>query len=525
MPKAMRSYLLPSLCTLLTAVCAGATDAGAQCAALHTFTGEAEEDNFGGSVSGAGDVDDDGYADLIVGAWGSDAGGVRAGRAYVYSGQTGALLYTFTGEAADDAFGHSVSDAGDVNNDGHADVIVGAFGNSAGGPYAGRAYVYSGQTGELLMVFTGESSYDQFGSSVSGAGDVDDDGYDDLIVGAQLNGAGGYVAGRAYVYSGRTGLLLWTFTGEEAGDQLGTSVSGVGDVDDDGHADLIVGAPHNDLVANEAGQVYVFSGKTGLLLHSITGERQADLFGSSVSNAGDVDNDGYEDIILVAGYDDQEGRVLRRAYVYSGDRGELLWTFTGEAVGDVLGASVSGAGDLDRDGFADLLVGARGNSAAGYAAEHAYVYSGRTGRRLLTYTGEAPEDWFGASVSGCGDVNGDGVDEVIVGAWGNDAGGTEAGRAYVLSLYSFGGAGDMPNCPCECHTDPQCDGVCNVLDVVISVGVAFRGLEAPNDQECSVVRTDADCDGDTDVFDVVRFVNVAFRNQPMESNFCDPWAP
>ena len=117
---------------------------------LYTFTGEAAYDRFGFSVSGAGDVNNDGYSDLIVGAVWNDAGGSSAGRAYVYSGQTGGLLYTFTGEAADDRFGVSVSGAGDVNNDGYDDLIVGANWNVAGGNNAGRAYVYSGQTGGLL---------------------------------------------------------------------------------------------------------------------------------------------------------------------------------------------------------------------------------------------------------------------------------------------------------------------------------------------------------------------------------------
>ena len=141
---------------------------------LYTFTGAAVFDNFGLSVSGAGDVNNDGYSDLIVGAYGNDAGGSNAGRAYVYSGQTGGLLYTFTGEAAGDEFGRSVSGAGDVNNDGYADLIVGAPSTEYEG-YPGQAYVYSGQTGALLYTFTGEAAGDLFGTSVSGAGDVKND--------------------------------------------------------------------------------------------------------------------------------------------------------------------------------------------------------------------------------------------------------------------------------------------------------------------------------------------------------------
>ena len=126
------------LCALLLTFCGGIGSAHAQCPALQTYTGEAAQNFFGWSVSGAGDVDNDGFADVIAGAPWNSAAGTRAGRAYVYSGQTGTLLWTFSGEAAYDYFGQSVSGAGDVDNDGYADVIVGAYGNNAAGANAGR---------------------------------------------------------------------------------------------------------------------------------------------------------------------------------------------------------------------------------------------------------------------------------------------------------------------------------------------------------------------------------------------------
>ena len=340
----------------------------AQCPPAYTFTGEATNDQFGFSVSGTGDVNNDGFADVIVGARFNGAAGDSAGRAYVYSGQTGALLYTFTGEAARDRFGISVSGAGDVNNDGYADVIVGAWLNDAGGSDAGRAYVYSGQTGTLLYTFTGEAAYDLFGIFVSGAGDVNNDGFADVIVGAFHNYAGGIHAGRAYVYSGQTGALLYTFTGEGGNNLFGYSVSGAGDVNNDGFADVIIGALGNSAGGIDAGRAYVYSGQTGGLLYTFTGEAAYDLFGIS-AGAGDVNNDGFADVIVGASRHDAGGTNTGRAYVYSGQTGALLYTFTGEAAADQFGYSVSGAGDVNDDGYADLIAGSPFNGAG-----RAYVY-------------------------------------------------------------------------------------------------------------------------------------------------------
>ena len=320
-----------SIIILIVAV----STANSQCPPVYTFTGEAAVDFFGWSVASAGDVNNDGFDDLIVGALFNDAGGTDAGRAYVFSGLNGDTIYVFTGEAAGDFFGR-VASAGDVDNDGFDDIIVGAYGNDAGGTQAGRAYVFSGQTGDTIYVFTGEAAGDRFGLSVASAGDVDNDGFDDLIVGAYLNDAGGTDAGRAYVFSGQTGDTIYVFTGEAANDEFGISVASAGDVNNDGFYDLIVGARLNDAGGNRAGRAYVFSGQSGDTIYVFTGEAAFDWFGGSVASAGDVNNDGFDDLIVGAQFNDGGGTAAGRAYVFSGLNGNTIYVLTGEATGSVI---------------------------------------------------------------------------------------------------------------------------------------------------------------------------------------------
>ena len=424
----LKLNLLISIIFLVVAV----STASSQNLPVSTFTVDAVREYLGFSVSGAGDVNNDGFDDLIVGAYSGEDCESRTGRAYVYSGQSGVLLYTFTGEAAGDIFGLSVSGAGDVNNDGFDDLIVGAYLNDAGGSNAGRAYVYSGQSGALLYTFTGEAADDRFGWSISCAGDVNKDGFDDLIVGASLNDAGGFRVGRAYVYSGQSGVLLYTFTGEAEEDGFGVSVSGAGDVNKDGFDDLIVGASLNDAGGSRAGRAYVYSGQSGTLLHTFTGDAAADRF-HSVSGAGDVNNDGFDDLIVGAYGINADGSYVGRAYVFSGQSGDTVYVFTGEASHDFFGGSIASAGDVDNDGFDDLIVGAFGNDAGGLDAGRAYVYSGQSGTLLHTFTGEVALYRFGVSVSGAGDVNNDGFDDLIVGGYLITAAGFDAGWAYVYS--------------------------------------------------------------------------------------------
>ncbi len=430
----------------------------AQAEILHTLASPYEMgyDFFGFSVSGAGDVDNDGYADLIVGApqESTATAPMGAGRVYLFSGQTGDTLYSLVSPdtIGTGYFGYSVSGVGDIDGDSCADLIVGAFAESPGlsPDSAGRAYVFSGQTGDTLytLVSPSEEEGGCFGFSVSGAGDVDGDGYADVIVGAYRENPDVVPAdgGRAYIFSGPTGVLLHTLVSpnEQVLGYFGFAVSGAGDLDADGYGDVVVGA-YKEVAPTAAGRAYTFSGLTGMVLDTLAPPDDPPLaeFGYSVSGAGDVDNDGHDDVVIGAPL---EGPTTNppnrgRAYVFSGNGGGLLFTLTspeGEPFG-YFGFSVSGAGDVDNDDCDDVLIGAYGERSGTSPddAGRAYVYAGRDGTLLSTLVSPNEEfnGYFGFSVTDAGDVNGDGWADVMVGAPTENPGVAleDAGRAYAIA--------------------------------------------------------------------------------------------
>ena len=415
--------------------------------AAPTLTGEATSSNFGVSVASAGDVNGDGYADVIVGAYGYSN---STGRAFVFLGSASGLgtspATTLTGETSGDYFGESVAGAGDVDGDGYADVIVGANGYNLG---TGRAYVFLGSASGLSSTpsttLTGEGTGHRFGYSVAGVGDVNRDGYADVAIGAHAYSLN---TGRAYVYLGSAGGLSptpsTTLTGEATGSRFGYSVAGAGDVNKDGAGDVVIGARG---YSASTGRAYVFLGSPGGLVSTaattLTGEAAGNRFGSAVAHAGDVNGDGFADVVIGA---DLYSSGTGRAYVFLGDGSGLVApaasTLTGEATNHLFGQSVSGAGDVNGDGFADVAVGATGY---GSVAGRAYVYlgsaSGLVTPATATPTGEAVNNYFGVSVAGAGDVNGDGYADVVAGANGYSS---YTGRAYV---YAGNAAAGVPLLP------------------------------------------------------------------------------
>ncbi len=429
------------------------------------LTGESAGDEAGTSVAGVGDLDGDGLSDLFVGAPQESA----AGAAYVFygpvtSGSLGGADDVLTG-ASGSELGGSGASAGDLDGDGLEDLVVGAPGEGSG---TGAAYVFlgpvsaSGAGADLALAeLTGEASSDQLGHSVSQAGDFDGDGVADLVVGANLESSVGNSNGAAYLVlgpvtaGGDVGTVAAAkWTGQNNGDAIGESLAVAGDVDGDGLWDLIIGgkAVRESGGAN-SGAAYVLLAASGAASGDLDGVADAKLEGANggdqaghaAAGAGDVDGDGYDDLLVGAWQRDVSGGIADAGAAYlvlgpvTGTVALLTGadaTLEGEQQFDQAGISVSAAGDVNLDGKSDVLVGAAQEPTGGPTAGAAYLYLGPlSGTASLSaadvkLVGEASADNAGTWVSFLEDSEGDGYPELLIGAPGATTG---AGNVYTTS--------------------------------------------------------------------------------------------
>jgi hypothetical protein len=417
---------------------------GALCAQaqVYVWSGVAPTDEFGWSVASVGDLNGDGVREQVVGSYKDDQHAFDAGMARVFSGKTGSILYEWLGDASGDWFGHSVASAGDFNHDGVEDVVVGSRAGSLGlVPVTGTARVFSGATGVILVTRGGDASLDAFGYSVAGVGDVNHDLYDDVIVGAPFNDFAASNAGRIKIITSSPFSIvttIYTIDGTQADEFFGFSVDGAGDVNGDGWKDFIVGAPDADapivVGGPDRGMARVYSGRTGAPIWTWYGDVDGDELGFSVSGAGDVDHDGFADCVVGARYAGTSSSGMVR--VYSGRTGLALWTAYADPGWAYFGAAVNDAGDFDGDGFADVIASTDFGGTFSYGV--ARVFSGATGAVLHTFDGyEVNSHEFGESCASAGDLNGDGKGDLIIGARGGVAGALQGSAHVFLSGYAL----------------------------------------------------------------------------------------
>lgn len=454
--------------------------------ASETVSGAGNNGFFGASVAGVGDVEGDGYDDVLIGEPFSLG---LTGAAYLYSGSASGLsaapTATVTEARAQDYYATTVGGAGDVNGDGFADVVVGAFGDT---DYAGRAYVYAGGPDGLSVApattLSGGARDDQLGNFTGTAGDTNGDGYDDVLIGAY--GTNSY-QGTAYVFSGSASGLDATaqavLDGAAPNDRLGNFGGTAGDVDADGYDDVVIGAPG---YAADTGRAYVYAGASaGVSATASTvldGESAGDRFGGDAHAAGDVNGDGYVDIVIGAtGSDHERGR----AYVYMGAATGIsptaASTIDGAAPGEWLGYPVDSAGDVDDDGYADVLIGVyAADASTGRVELYAGSPSGLGESPIITLSGDAPGDAFGSAISAGGDADGDGRPEVIVSAPGFDSyrGSVRLYEGYPYADEDEDGYNETVDCD-DGNADVH-PGAAEVCDA------------ANRDEDCSGLADDAD---------------------------------
>jgi hypothetical protein len=485
----------PTMLPAVLLMCAlAATDAGAEwtngtlAAAPVALPGESAGDLAGSAMAPAGDLDGDGFDDLLIGAPGADG----AGSVYLVMGRTpgwasiiplAEAAVAFPGTAPGDQAGHALHGAGDVDGDGQLDLLIGAPGSDLDGTDAGAVYLLRGRDdddpwpaalplAEADSVFVGDGG-DRVGFAITGFIDLDGDGLADLVTGAP--GAGDAGGGEVWIVFGRDaawpptvqlGDVGASFASTGSGAQAGHAVARAGDVDGDGIDDLLVGAPG---AAGGAGAVTVVAGDGDAQLSwtagqplddgttTLTGEAAGDEAGSSVAGAGDVDGDGIDDLLVGAPGNDERDEDAGQVYLVLGrssgwplDLEQADASYWGDEAGDAAGRSVAGTGDANGDGLDDVLVGAPGNDVGGTDAGKIYLLFGRTdgwetdGHLMgaqAWFLGVQGHDVAGSAVAGVGDVDGDGIGDLAIGAPGRDGAGGDpedpddgAGEVYLVGL-------------------------------------------------------------------------------------------
>lgn len=339
------------------------------------------------------------------------------------------ILHQWFGEKAGDQFGWTARRIGDLDGDSVTDFITTAptFGQGSG-----RVYLYSSRTGNLLQQFTGKRGA-RLGNSAVGIGDLNGDGIPDVAIGAPNSNQRGAVI----IGSGLDGSILMELAGETDKGQFGYEVSETGDLNGDGTPDFLVGEIAGNGKELGSGRVVVYSGKDGTLIFELLGEQAGDGFG----NAAAVTHVAQEDFLLAIGAPNAGDGDRGKVYVYQIHAGKPQWKFSIESdqnsqnLGQMF---LSFPGDVDSDGTPDLYASDFGDRTAAPGGGKVVMHSGATGEQLIEILGRNPGEGLGTSPSDAGDVDGDGIGDLVIGAWQNGEGAPSGGKVYLYSTQDSG---------------------------------------------------------------------------------------
>lgn len=416
---------------------------------------------FGFPVAAAGDVNGDGFDDVLFGADQFSNPETQEGLAMLIAGGPAGLVdpftWSFESNQANAHSGKGLASAGDVNGDGRPDVVVAAPDFDAGQSAEGRAWVFLGIAAstpayETVASWTWDSDqpFAYTGRHVGSAGDVNGDGFDDVLVAVHgWDGPnGGNVTGEVHLFQGSAGGLPLkpsaTLRAEEDDSAFGYASSATrGDIDGDGYDDVVVAAykQGQTISRSDAGKLFLYrGGPLGLDTNaawSYVGGTTGERTGVEVEIAGDVNGDGFDDIVAGAdGVSAGTGRAILFLGSASGPKDMPDWSLDAAQPGAALGSDVAGAGDVNGDGFDDVIVGAYRYDGPATDSGRAWIHLGGPAGLSLTpsweVNGAVAQAYFGGAVSSAGDVNGDGADDVIVGVQGFEGIPVPVGRAFLF---------------------------------------------------------------------------------------------
>ena len=417
---------------------------------LWRMDGTRASERLASSIAQIDDIDGDKFEDYLVGGPSNGfSGATDHGVALLISGRTGKILRTHKGAAAYDYFGTAVTRLGDLDGDGVDEYAISAS-RAFLGSNQGSVYVYSGKTGVLRVEIKANSTLKKsdFGASLASIADVDADGVPDILVGAPLADVTVQTktvqTGRAFVYSGKTGKKIRDLAGSLAGDGFGHALCGLEDLDKDGVGEFLVAAPQSR--SGRKGYVRIYSGKSGKILRTHIGDKDADHFARSVARIPDMDGDKIADFVVGAPQTDSlplgNGGYVR---AFGSVSGKTLWTRPGTTKGEGFGHAMVSIGDVDGDGFSDVAASTH-VAVFPKAPGQVRILSGRTGTVLHAWGGVRSSSQFGMSLAAAGDRNADGRPDVLVGVpLDGKIGAPEEGSVRVISAWPLSFRSDRPD--------------------------------------------------------------------------------